>query len=80
MQTGNRNNLFKTKTCKLICICEAAEADRLLQIMRAHPLGERAARIGEIVEDADRMVVMQTAFGGTRVVDWLSGEQLPRIC
>ncbi len=72
--------LYVANEGKLICICEAADADRLLAVMRAHPLGGRAAKIGEIVEDADRMVVMQTGFGGSRVVDWLSGEQLPRIC
>ena len=65
---------------KLICICEAADAERLLEVMRAHPLGKQAARIGEVVEDADHIVVMRTGFGGMRVVDWLSGEQLPRIC
>lgn len=72
--------LYVANEGKLICICEAADADRLLEIMRADPLGREAARIGEVVEDADHMVVMQTAFGGARVVDWLSGEQLPRIC
>lgn len=72
--------LYVANEGKLICICEAADADRLLEVMRAHPLGEQAARIGEVVEDADHMVVMRTGFGGMRVVDWLSGEQLPRIC
>ncbi|MEP3670381.1 MAG: AIR synthase-related protein, partial [Roseibium sp.] len=72
--------LYVANEGKLICICEAADADRLLAVMRAHPLGGEAARIGAVVEDADRMVIMQTAFGGSRVVDWLSGEQLPRIC
>ncbi|WP_299816029.1 hydrogenase expression/formation protein HypE [uncultured Roseibium sp.] len=72
--------LYVANEGKLICICEAADADLLLEIMRAHPLGRLSEKVGEIVEDADRMVVMQTGFGGSRVVDWLSGEQLPRIC
>lgn len=72
--------LYVANEGKLICICEAGDAGRLLEVMRAHPLGVEASRIGEIVEDAERMVVMQTGFGGARVVDWLSGEQLPRIC
>ncbi|MHA7776642.1 hydrogenase expression/formation protein HypE [Roseibium sp. M-1] len=72
--------LYVANEGKLICICEASDADRLLEVMRAHPLGKQAAKIGEIVEDEDRMVVMRTGFGGMRVVDWLSGEQLPRIC
>lgn len=72
--------LYVANEGKLICICEASDTDRLLEIMKAHPLGQNAAKIGEIVEDADCMVVMKTGFGGSRVVDWLSGEQLPRIC
>ncbi|MEQ8376362.1 MAG: AIR synthase-related protein, partial [Roseibium aggregatum] len=72
--------LYVANEGKLICICEASDADRLLEIMKAHPLGQNAAKIGEIVEDTDCMVVMKTGFGGSRVVDWLSGEQLPRIC
>ncbi|KZM51965.1 hydrogenase expression/formation protein HypE [Labrenzia sp. OB1] len=72
--------LYVANEGKLICICAAADADLLLEIMRAHPLGRLSAKVGKIVEDADRMVVMQTGFGGSRVVDWLSGEQLPRIC
>jgi hydrogenase expression/formation protein HypE len=48
--------------------------------MRAHPLGQDAAIIGEVIEDPHQFVTMETAFGGRRVVDWLAGEQLPRIC
>jgi hydrogenase expression/formation protein HypE len=48
--------------------------------MRAHPLGRRAALIGEVTEDAHRFVQMRTRFGGKRIVDWLVGDQLPRIC
>lgn len=72
--------LYVANEGKLICICDADEADGLLDTMRAHPLGVQAAKIGDVVEDADCMVTMQTGFGGARVVDWLSGEQLPRIC
>jgi hydrogenase expression/formation protein HypE len=48
--------------------------------MRAHPLGRDAARIGTVIEDPHHFVQMSTRFGGRRVVDWLTGEQLPRIC
>jgi hydrogenase expression/formation protein HypE len=48
--------------------------------MRAHPAGADAAVIGEVVREPAGMVVMQTAFGGARIVDMLVGEQLPRIC
>ncbi len=65
---------------KLICICDDADADRLLRVMRNHPNGANAAIIGSVVEDDAYLVQMETGFGGSRVVDWLAGEQLPRIC
>ncbi|MCI4663036.1 MAG: hydrogenase expression/formation protein HypE [Neomegalonema sp.] len=65
---------------KLICICREADAAAVLAAMRAHPLGQQAAIIGEVVEDARHLVTMRTGFGGARVVDWIAGEQLPRIC
>jgi len=65
---------------KLICLCAAEDAERLLAVMRRHPLGEHAAVIGEVVEDETGLVRMKTGFGGQRIVDWLAGEQLPRIC
>lgn len=46
----------------------------------AHPQGRDAAIIGRVVEDRHRVVPMETRHGGTRIVDWLSGEPLPRIC
>ena len=55
-------------------------ADTLLAVMREHPHGARAARIGTVTEDAHHFVQMATRFGGRRVVDWLAGEPLPRIC
>jgi hydrogenase expression/formation protein HypE len=72
--------LYVANEGKLVAICPAADAARLLSAMRAHPLGADAAIIGEVVADAHRFVQMDTAFGGRRIVDWLSGEQLPRIC
>jgi hydrogenase expression/formation protein HypE len=65
---------------KLIAICPRADAQTLLAAMRMHPLGQRAAVIGETTNDPAHLVQMETAFGGTRIVDWLAGEQLPRIC
>nr|WP_281287773.1 hydrogenase expression/formation protein HypE [Tepidimonas aquatica] len=65
---------------KLVAICAAEDADRLLAAMRAHPQGQAAALIGKVVEDPNCFVQMKTRFGGRRMVDWLSGEQLPRIC
>jgi hydrogenase expression/formation protein HypE len=65
---------------KLVCFCAEDDADRLLAVMRTHPLGRDAARIGRVVADDTALVRMRTGLGGMRVVDWLSGEQLPRIC
>jgi len=65
---------------KLVAIVAPEAAERLLAAMRAHPLGRDAADIGEVVADDHHFVQMTTSFGGGRIVDWLSGEQLPRIC
>jgi hydrogenase expression/formation protein HypE len=65
---------------KLIAICASADAPKLLAVMRAHPLGVDAARIGEVIADDHHFVQLTTAFGGRRIVDWLAGDQLPRIC
>jgi hydrogenase expression/formation protein HypE len=65
---------------KLIAICPGDRAARLVAAMRAHPLGRDAAIIGEVVEDPLHFVQMETSFGGSRILDWLAGEQLPRIC
>jgi hydrogenase expression/formation protein HypE len=48
--------------------------------MRDPPLGREAAIIGHVVEDPHAFIQMETRFGGRRNVDWLTGEQLPRIC
>jgi hydrogenase expression/formation protein HypE len=65
---------------KLVAVVSPEVAQSLLAAMRAHPLGKDAVDIGEVVEDDHRFVQMTTSFGGGRIVDWLSGEQLPRIC
>ncbi len=65
---------------KLVAICASADAPKLLAAMRAHPLGQDAALIGEVTFDAHHFVQLSTAFGGRRIVDWLASDQLPRIC
>ncbi|MEO3973714.1 hydrogenase expression/formation protein HypE [Streptomyces sp. CAU 1734] len=65
---------------KLVAFVPREHADAVLDAMRAHPLGARAAVIGEAVESHPGMVVARTGLGGTRVVDLPIGEQLPRIC
>jgi hydrogenase expression/formation protein HypE len=65
---------------KLLAFCPQAQAPALLAALRAHPLGRDAALIGEVLADDHHFVQLTTAFGGRRIVDWLSGDQLPRIC
>ncbi len=72
--------LYVANEGKLVAICKRQDAQRLLEVMQSHPLGQHAAIIGEVVEDEYGFVQMETRFGGSRVVDWLAGEQLPRIC
>jgi hydrogenase expression/formation protein HypE len=72
--------LYVANEGKLVAVCPQRDAERLVVAMRAHPLGREAAEIGQVIEDAHHFVQMQTAFGGMRMVDWLTGEQLPRIC
>jgi hydrogenase expression/formation protein HypE len=72
--------LYVANEGKLLAIVPAARADTVLDAMRRHPQGEGAAIIGEVVENHPGFVTMRTRVGGNRVVDMLSGEQLPRIC
>lgn len=72
--------LYIANEGKLVAVCAKEDAPALLAAMRAHPLGCYAALIGEVTDDARGLVRMRTAFGGERLVDWLNGEMLPRIC
>jgi hydrogenase expression/formation protein HypE len=72
--------LYVANEGKLVAIVPPEHAQRLLQAMQAHALGRNAALIGEVVADAHHFVQMRTRFGGKRIVDWLAGDQLPRIC
>lgn len=72
--------LYVANEGKLIAICAPEHSEALLAAMRAHPLGQDAAVIGAVIEDSHHFVQMETTFGGRRIVDWLTGEQLPRIC
>lgn len=72
--------LYVANEGKLVAFCPADQAERLLEVMRSHPQGSEAAIIGEVTADELGFVQMQTAFGGNRMVDWINGEQLPRIC
>lgn len=72
--------LYVANEGKLIAIVAPEMAEDVLQQMRRHELGRDAAVIGEVVADHPGMVLMKTEIGGTRVLDVMFGEQLPRIC
>jgi hydrogenase expression/formation protein HypE len=72
--------LYVANEGKLVCICPERDSQAVLAAMQAHTLGRQAAIIGTVVNDEEGFVQVETAVGGQRIVDWLSGEQLPRIC
>ncbi len=72
--------LYVANEGKLIAIVPREDAPALLAALRAHPQGRDSALIGQVTRDADHFVQMTTTLGGRRVVDWLTGDQLPRIC
>ena len=65
---------------RLVAVVDARDADLALAALRAHPLGEQAAIIGRVTAEPPGIVQLKTAFGGTRIVDLLVGDPLPRIC
>jgi hydrogenase expression/formation protein HypE len=72
--------LYVANEGKLLAIVQSESAGAVLAAMQAHPLGTQSAIIGEVTDEHPGFVTMKTRVGGTRVVDMLSGEQLPRIC
>ncbi len=72
--------LYVANEGKLLAAVPPEEADRLVEVMRAHPLGKNAAVIGEVVAEPVGLVILRSLVGGQRVVTMLAGEQLPRIC
>lgn len=72
--------LYVANEGKLVAVVAAEAAGAALAALRAHPLGRDAALIGEVRAAPAGMVFLETAFGGTRVVDMLVGDPLPRIC
>jgi hydrogenase expression/formation protein HypE len=72
--------LYLANEGKLIAICPPQEAEKILEAMRAHPLGKHAEIIGRVTEENPKRVILQTLIGGHRVLDMLTGAQYPRIC
>jgi len=72
--------LYVANEGKLLAIIPKEFEERVLRAMRSHPLGKDSVAIGQVVDSHPGVVTMKTVIGGSRVVDMLSGEQLPRIC
>lgn len=72
--------LYLANEGKVLVVVGNEEAQQVLEIMRSHPLGKNAAVIGEISNYPASLVTMKTSIGGKRILDMLSGMQLPRIC
>ncbi len=72
--------LYIANEGKLLAFVPPEATENVLKAMHSHPLGTQAVVVGQVVADHPGMVVMKSRIGGMRVVDMLSGEQLPRIC
>jgi hydrogenase expression/formation protein HypE len=72
--------LYVANEGKCLVIADPSAGGRLLDLMREDPLGREAAIVGEVVAEDPGRVVLRSSIGGTRIVDMLSGDQLPRIC
>jgi len=72
--------LYLANEGKVVMVASHENAHKILDILRAHPLGKEAAIIGEITTSNPGKVLMQTEVGGRRIIDMLAGEMLPRIC
>jgi hydrogenase expression/formation protein HypE len=65
---------------RFVAVVDGAQADAAIDALRGHPLGAGAATIGRIKDDPPGLVLIKTSFGGTRIIDMLVGDPLPRIC
>ncbi len=72
--------LYVANEGKVVIIVHPDDAKKALSLMRKNEFGENARIMGEVVQDHDGRVVMQTRIGGKRIIDMIAGDQLPRIC
>jgi hydrogenase expression/formation protein HypE len=72
--------LYLANEGKVVMVVAQKDADHILKVLQAHPLGKESAIIGEITGSNPGKVLMQTEVGGRRIIDMLAGEMLPRIC
>jgi hydrogenase expression/formation protein HypE len=72
--------IFIANEGKMVVICAASDADKVLSVMTDHPLGAGAAIIGSVTETGRSRVILNTIIGGSRELDLPEGELIPRIC
>lgn len=72
--------LYIANEGKLLVFVDESDAEKVLNVMKNHPYGKESRIIGRVVEKGEPIVLMKTLIGSTRIVDMISGEQLPRIC
>jgi hydrogenase expression/formation protein HypE len=72
--------LYVANEGRFVCFTPPEDAHRALEIMKKHPLGKSANIIGAVEDGDGSLVTLRSHIGTTRIVDMLSGEQLPRIC
>jgi hydrogenase expression/formation protein HypE len=72
--------LYLANEGKLVVVVPRSRAEIVLQTMQNHPLGKESQMIGEVISSPPGIVLLKTAFGTERILDMLSGDQLPRIC
>ena len=72
--------LYVANEGRFVCFAPEADVQRALHILQTHPLGKDASIIGSVTQTAPGLVTLESQIGATRIVDMLSGEQLPRIC
>jgi hydrogenase expression/formation protein HypE len=72
--------LYVANEGKFVAVVAPEEADAAVAAMQTHPQGARATVVGEIMPEPNGIVALRTSFGGSRIVDMLVGDPLPRIC
>ena len=80
MRDAGTRSPLRANEGKLVAIVEPSVAEQMLRVMRMHPLGRDAQIIGTVTDDHPALVTIRSTLGTTRIVDMLSGDQLPRIC
>lgn len=72
--------LYMANEGKVVAVVGSEKADAIIEAMRKHPLGKNSRIIGEIIKNPKQKVTSKTKIGSTRIIDMLTGSQLPRIC